>query len=344
MKKIFIWSVLSAVTALVIFSCQWENKAEDERTIWVSPFEAMRFAPHLSNALTNDGVYAYSCCGRTETGSGDGGPDNAINGNTNGWWHSNWGMPLATNDGHLADTTALTTTTAFRQSAPALAAGNPVSKPEGGNYATVGEYVTANIPYGAHWITLALPDTVPNLASVGYQRRPGGGNGAMANYEIWVSDAFFGWDTSNATLVSKGNWGGLDQVYANFVPVSAKYVQIRGRFTTATGDKWGGAANITLRTSDDQIVLPTKSDSSNLLTAIIRGTALLKQIPVNTTTYTTLTLVIENGRLVLDDKTLSGATETSEILAAQGAYENAANAIFAVIDRINPPRIPTEEE
>jgi hypothetical protein len=313
------WNQLIALCfAALVFSpgCDLSNDAFDDDGEFTSPYRSIVYEQWGSNNLSSNGVTAHACCGKSPADGSDGPASYAINGNAANFWHSNWGMTLATADGHVGDTTAFTD----------LA----------GNTTTLAEYIEANIPNGAHWITLDLGTVVPNLARLGYLRRPGGGNGAITSYEVYISGEDIGWDTSHATLVAKGRWTGKDDyVYAAFVPRAARYIQLRERFDSVTTSNYASAANIILGISDN-VDVPT--DLSWIMPVYAKGMAVLETLPRTSPDYRTLKEALDTCREIM-------SSDLAEFpVAMMSTADEACAAILVAIEKAAPSKKPPEVE
>jgi hypothetical protein len=297
-------------------ACDLSNNAVDNDGEFTSPYRSIVYHQWGSNNLSGDGVTAHACCGKDPASGSDGPASYAINGNANNFWHSNWSMTLNTADGHLGDPTAFTD----------LA----------GNTTTVGEYVGQHIPMGAHWITLDLGTVVPNLARLGYLRRPGGGNGAITNSEVYISEEDIGWDTSHATLAAKGIWAGKDDyVYAAFIPAAARYIQLRERFDSVGSSNYASAANIILGTSGNYDV---STDFSWIMPVYAKGMAVLDTLPRTNPDYRPLKEALDTCRDIM-------SSDLADFpVAMLAAADEACAAILAAIEKAAPSKKPPEVE
>jgi hypothetical protein len=316
MRKQYIYIALGFAAIVFPLACNLSNDAIDSDGKFTSPYRSIEYSQWGSNNLSGNGVTAHACCGKSPADGSDGPASYAINGNAANFWHSNWGMTLNTADGHLSDTTALTID---------------------GSSTTVGAYVTEKYPNGgAHWITLDLGQVVPNLARLGYLRRPGGGNGVITNYEVYISDEDIGWDTSHAALVAKGTWAGKDDyVYAAFVPAAARYIQLRALFTSVGSSNYASAANIIVGTSDNSDV-PT--DISWIMPVYAKGMAVLETLSPANPDYQSLKKALDTCRDVMS----SGLADYP--VAMMSAADEACTAILAAIEKAAPSKKPPEVE
>lgn len=316
MRKQYVYIALGFAAIVFPLACNLSNDAIDSDGEFASPYRSIEYSQWGSNNLSSNGVTAHACCGKSPADGADGPVSYAINGNAANFWHSNWGMTLNTADGHLTDQTALTKLD--------------------GSVTTVAEYVAENIPMGAHWITLDLGTVVPNLARLGYLRRPGGGNGAITNYEVYISDEDIGWDTSHAVLVAKGNWTGKDDyVYAAFVPTAARYIQLRERFASAGTSNYASAANIIVGTSDNADV---PRDISWIMPVYAKGMAVLETLSPANPGYWSLKEALDTCRDIMS----SGLAAYPVAMLA--AADEACAAILAAIEKAAPSKKPPEVE
>jgi hypothetical protein len=316
MKKQCVYIALGFAVIIFPLACRLSNDALDSDGEFTSPYRSIVYEQWGSHILSGDGVTAHACCGKSPADGSDGPASYAINSNAADFWHSNWGMTLNTADGHLSDATAFTDLD--------------------GNATSVGEYVTENIPMGAHWITLDLGTVVPNLARLGYLRRPGGGNGAITNYEVYISDEDIGWDTSRATLAAKGSWTGKDDyVFASFVPAAARYIQLRERFSSATTSNYASAANIILGTSNN---FDVSTDFSWIMPIYAKGMMVLKTLPQTSPDYRPLKEALD----VCGD-IMSGGPDGFPV-AMMSAADEACAAILAAVEKAAPSKKPPEVE
>jgi hypothetical protein len=236
--------------------------------------------------------------------------------NTASWWHPSWSSNTS---GHKNDTAAWS---------------------EGGSYgySQVKDYIAASGAsgvqngQGGHWITLDLGSPVDNLAAIAQLGRTQA-NRFIEGYEIYVSNSPIKWDVSGATLVAKGSWGSSNSYqYARFVPQTARYIQIR---QLKTSEYYGCVANLQLQTSTSAF---PGLDKSMLLSAYVRGSALLKTLDPSTTRHKVLSGALSAAAVTLSDENLEEFP-----LAGQSSIDAAAESLLAVINALDPPKKPPED-
>jgi hypothetical protein len=323
----------AALMGIILWGCDFENGALDENSEdgGLRPIPPRYQFARYSNNLSADGVTAHGCCGKSPANNADGDVDYAINGNTGNWWHTNWGMTLATSDGHTGDATALTLLD--------------------GTATTVGAHVTGNTPRGIHWITLDLGKEVSNVDRLGYRRRSNGGNGDFyangpATYEVWIDTQDIGWDVSHATLAKAGSFNQTDDyVYAEFTPQPLRYIQLRWRFTGTSGDKYASAANLTLG-----VVTPTSRpegfdgiDFSYLIDAYNTAYQKLRDMDISSAQYPLYVSKVNAAKEYIKNAQLGGLSVLQEI-EKQAEIDNLAKSLWDMVYTYFPPKAPPEVE
>ena len=352
MKKIL--TGLAVIILLGTCTHDMDNKAGDNG---LGPNDFYGKITMLNLTWQENLLTPNACCGMDYPPTATDGPAAwAVNGITSNFWHTtyteNRGYPHAATNGHVGDTNVYIMAGdrarfpgyTWTQN-PALAEGGP------GNPWTVASVVPAN---GSHWITLDLGREVEigsgTIGAIGYQRRPGGGNGQLGqanhSYEIYTSRWNFGWVVEGEPGINRladGTIGGTNEYqYIILAPVSTvkfRYLQIRWRYTATVGatSRHASASDINFRIAGPEL------DYEFITTVYQEGRRLLRSMVPSNRQYHFLQLDLARVEEELVREIYPEELETpAGLLAAHMRLNGAATTLLARIYRINPPPRPPE--
>jgi hypothetical protein len=329
--------VLGGLLVLVLFSCDWENNAEDNPE-YVSPNASMTYElwDKVADSPTGRPVAVSGVCCEQDPAqyTNDGTRDWAIDG-AGHWWHTRYGADASapagsppssmTLTGHLTDTTLVADKDA--------------------NMVETRTLVPEN---GAHWICFDLGEVVPDLSRLAYRgRTDGNGSGCIVMFEIYVSNEPIGWDVSDTGAVfkvSEGTWPGTANTfhYANFGRIAARYIQLRCVYSTPGTNNNIAVQEVQLETCDKDF---PGLNASGLFDVYFQGLDVLENLDKDTVQYSLLAAQLASAKDVLLNIP-QGSGDIAADMNAQTSIDTLVAGLQAVLDTLDPPRKPPvlEEE